>query len=60
MIISWRYKIKFYISASYDDEVECEVPPLDACGVIFGSPYLWDRDDTFYKRLNKYLLVKSG
>jgi hypothetical protein len=40
MIITRRGKIKFSISASYVDEVECEVSPLDACGVMLGSPYL--------------------
>jgi hypothetical protein len=27
---------------------------------MFGSPYLWDRDATFYRRENKYHLVKGG
>jgi hypothetical protein len=60
MRITRRCKIKFSISASYVDEVECEVAPLDACGVMLGSPYLWDRDATFYRRENKYRLVKGG
>jgi hypothetical protein len=50
MRITRRCKIKFSISANYVDEVECEVAPLDACGVMLGSPYLWDRDATFYRR----------
>jgi hypothetical protein len=53
MRITQRCKIKFSISVSYVDEVECEVAPLDAYGVMFGSPYLWDRDATFYRRENK-------
>jgi hypothetical protein len=60
MRITRRCKIKFTISASYVDEVECEVAPLDTCGVMLGSPYLWDRDATFYMRENKYRLVKGG
>jgi hypothetical protein len=60
MRITWRCKIKFSINASYVVEVECEVAPLDAYGVMFGSPFLWDRDATFYKRENKYRLVKGG
>jgi hypothetical protein len=27
---------------------------------MFGSPYLWERDVTFYIRENKYCLVKGG
>jgi hypothetical protein len=46
MRITKRCKIKFSISANYVI-VECEVSPLDAYGVMFGSTYLWDRDATF-------------
>jgi hypothetical protein len=46
-------KIKFVISVSYVDEILCEVAPLDAFGVMIASPYLWDRDSTFYKREKK-------
>jgi hypothetical protein len=42
------------------DEVECEVALLDTCKVTLGSPYLWDRDATFYRRENQYRLVKGG
>lgn len=59
MKISQRCKIKFAIDASYVDEVECEVVPLDTCEVMFNNPYLWDNDDRFYMRDNKYHLVKG-
>jgi hypothetical protein len=49
MRITKRCKFRFSINVDYVDEVECEVVPLDACEVMFGSPYLWDRDATFYK-----------
>jgi hypothetical protein len=58
--ITQRCKIKFFISLSYDNEVECEVAPLDAYKVVLGSPYLWDRDATLYTRENKYHMVKVG
>jgi hypothetical protein len=60
MRITWICKIMFFISYSYVDEVECKVSPLDVCGVMFGIPYLWDRDASFYKREKKYRLVKCG
>ena len=37
-------KIKLTISANYIDEVEVDVVPLDACSVVFGSPYMYLRD----------------
>ena len=59
MQLTHKCKIKFFINVSYVDEVECEVVPLDACEVMFGNPYPWDRDVTFYRRENKYRLVKG-
>ena len=34
--------------------------PLDVCQVLFGSPYLWDRDAIHYRRLQKYRFLKDG
>jgi hypothetical protein len=42
------------------DEVVANVVPLDICGVILGSPYLYVRDSIFRRRENKYRLVKDG
>jgi len=33
---------------------------LDICGIILGSPYLYDRKAIFYRAEKKYLLVKDG
>jgi len=33
---------------------------LDICGIVLGSPYLYDRKAIFYRVENKYLLVKDG
>lgn len=52
--------MKFAISASFVDELECKVAPLEAYEVMFGIPYIWDSDATFYKKENKYRLVKDG
>ena len=34
--------------------------PVDICGVVLGSPYLYDRDAVFYRREHKYHLKKDG
>ena len=52
--------IKISITTNYIDEVELDVVPVDICGVVLGSPYLYDRDATFYRRENKYHLKKDG
>ena len=42
------------------DEVELDVVPLDICGIVLGSPYLYDRKAVFYREQNKYHLFKGG
>ena len=32
--------------------------PVDICGVVLRSPYLYDRDTLFYRREHKYHLKK--
>ena len=34
--------------------------PVDICGVVLGSPYLYDRDAFFYRTEHKYHLKKEG
>jgi len=40
--------------------VELDVVPVDICGVVLGSPYLYDSDAVFYRREHKYHLKKDG
>jgi hypothetical protein len=40
--------------------VEVDVVPLDVCGVVFGSPYMYMRDVIFMRRENQYHLIKDG
>jgi hypothetical protein len=42
------------------DEVEANVVPFDVCVVMFGSPYMYMRYDTFMRRANQYCLIKDG
>jgi hypothetical protein len=52
--------MKFSISVDYIDEVEVDVVPLDVCGVVFGSPYMYKRDEIFMMRENQYHMTKDG
>ena len=40
--------------------MELDVVPVDICGFVLGSPYLYDHDAIFYKREHKYHLKKHG
>jgi hypothetical protein len=42
------------------DEVTCDVDPLETCGTVLGSPYLYDRKAIFYMEHNQYHLIKEG
>jgi hypothetical protein len=42
------------------DEVDLDVVPLDICGIVLGSPYLYDRKEVFFHHENKYHLTKGG
>jgi hypothetical protein len=58
--VTKQCKIKFAMTSNYVDEVELDMVPLDICGIVLGSPYLYDRKSIFYKEENKYCFKKDG
>jgi hypothetical protein len=52
--------LKFAITDKFMDEVELDVVPLEICGIVLGSPYLYDQKAVFYREQNKYHLFKNG
>ncbi|GKB33513.1 reverse mRNAase [Tanacetum coccineum] len=58
--VNQQCKFCFAITNQYVDEVTCEVVPLDICHVIFGSPYLWERNAVYFRRAQKYQFEKDG
>jgi hypothetical protein len=56
--VTKQCKIKFAITAKFFDNVEVDVVPLHICGIILGSPYLFDRK--VYREENKYHILKDG
>jgi hypothetical protein len=57
--VTRRCKLRFSITANFIDEVELDVIPLDICGIVLGSTYLYDRRDIFHRHENKYHLFKN-
>jgi len=53
-------KLRFSFGSTFVDEVELDIIPLDICGILLGSPYLYDRKAIFYRAGNKYQLIKDG
>jgi hypothetical protein len=58
--VTKRCKLRFSITAIFIDEVELDVIPLDICGIVLGSPYLYDRRSIFHIHEKKYHLFKNG
>jgi hypothetical protein len=52
--------IKFAITCKYVNEVTCDVVSLETCGMVLGSPYLYDHKTIFYREHNQYHLTKEG
>jgi hypothetical protein len=40
--------------------VDLDVVSLVICGIVLGSPYLYDRKEVFFRHENKYHLTKGG
>jgi hypothetical protein len=57
--VTRRCKLRFAITTNFIDEVELDVIPLDICGIVLGSPYLYDRKAIFHRHENKYHLFKN-
>ena len=60
MHVKKQCQLRFAIITNFVDEVDLELIPLDICGVVLGSPYIYDRDVIFYIKEHKYNLVKDG
>jgi hypothetical protein len=58
--VTKQCKLRFAITSSFIDEVELDVVPLDICGIVLGSPYLYDTKSIFYREHNMYHIFKDG
>lgn len=57
--VTKRCKLKFSIIANFIDDVEIDVIPLEICGIVLGSSYLYDMRVIFLCHENKYHLFKN-
>ena len=44
----------------YNDQVECDVMPMQACQLLLGRPWLYDRDAQIWGCSNKIVLMYKG
>ncbi|GJY83567.1 putative nucleotidyltransferase, ribonuclease H, partial [Tanacetum coccineum] len=58
--VSKRAHVPFYVGNTYKDNVWCNVVPMDACHLLLGRPWEYDRDITHNGRTNTYNLLFRG
>lgn len=44
----------------YKDEMVCDIVPMNACHVLLGQPWIWDREDIHNGSDNTYSIIKDG
>ena len=52
--------ISFSIGAKYRDDVWCDVIAMDACHLLLGQPWQFDRDVTHNGKTNTYSFIFNG
>ena len=58
--VNHRFLVQFSIGHKYSDEVWCEVIPMDACHVLLGRPWQYDRQTKHDGFKNTYSFRKDG
>jgi hypothetical protein len=57
--VTHKVRVKFTVG-DYVDEVECDVLPLEVCGLLLGRPWQYDRNAIYARRANTYYFVHDG
>jgi hypothetical protein len=57
--VTKQCRVIFSISSKLIDEVDLDVVQLDICGIVLGSPYLYDRKIVFFHHEKKYHLTNG-
>ncbi|GJX98929.1 putative reverse transcriptase domain-containing protein [Tanacetum coccineum] len=58
--ISKHVLVAFYAGTTYKDNVWCDVVPMDACHLLLGRPWEYDRNTTHNWRANTYSFLFDG
>jgi hypothetical protein len=57
--ITHKVRVPFTVD-DYVDEVECDVLPLEVCGLLLGHPWQYDRNAIHAGRANTYSFMHDG
>ena len=45
--VTKKCRLRFAITFGFLDEVDLDVVPLEICGIVLGSPYIFDKKEMF-------------
>ncbi|KAK1680813.1 hypothetical protein QYE76_041661 [Lolium multiflorum] len=57
--ITHKVRVPFAVD-DYVDEIDCDVLPLEVCGLLLGRPWQYDRNVTHVGRANTYSFMHGG
>jgi hypothetical protein len=57
--VTHKVRVPFTVG-EYVDEVECDVLPMEVCGLLLGRPWQYDRNVMHAGRANTYTFVHDG
>ncbi|GMP39668.1 hypothetical protein CsSME_00010407 [Camellia sinensis var. sinensis] len=57
--VTKRCLVSFSIQQKYFDEEWCDIVPMDACHILLGRPWKYDRQSLHDGKLNTYTIVKN-
>jgi hypothetical protein len=52
-------RVHFTISA-YSDFIDCDVVPMQACSLLLGRPWQFDRESVHNGKTNQYSVIHAG
>jgi hypothetical protein len=58
--VTKQCRVRFVIASKLIGEVDLDVGSLDICGIVMGSPYLYDKKEVLFRHEKKYHLTKGG
>ena len=58
--VSKRALVSFFVAAKYRDSVWCDVVAMDACHLLLGRPWQYDRRVVHDGRTNSYSFIFEG
>ena len=58
--VTKHFRLMFVIASKIINAADLDVVPLDVCGIVLWSPYIYDRKVIFFRHEKKYHLKKNG